>query len=593
MRNYRVLVIDDEHEIPTDRLGKEGIDVDVVDNVEDAYRKILLGFHDLAVVDLDLPPTRAGSEELKEGELKGKDCCKYLCRFAPQTERVIRSKHIERLEARDVIKYPNGINVLPGTPLSSTIVKKGMFADSLAKIILPRKEFWEKKGVKVSFKNTPTLRKKIHGWVEATKHEVGPEMQSLFDPGGDLPYSKKSNTKLLKDSLMLEVEYLISKICGQQALPQLPFHLLELLYPRESAAIAHQSNKDVEREVLTSPLMQSIEVSELEKQGLSSAIIFRGQPKLFGVEVGVWLLIKIDVLSRIEQEVAAYNRYLRFVVSRSRRTELLGTALGNRLGAICYTYIGEPGKEPTQLELTSTPDDEAKILRIIENLFGSRDLHAIKSDEKTLGAIDYFEQRHRAENDWPALWSETLNFAKSMCPIDGKYDTLRPTETDRFESSYPTCLSHGDLHFGNVIGLDADSAVIIDYRDSGWAPRVIDYVVFESSLRVNVASEINDINRVVELNEANLELLSRLRGQTSQQDADSDTTRHANILRVAGERLYGNLQDSFDGRVTSAEYCSIALAWNLLLATNDQIDAIGRLAAALWAIDLGYSLVNG
>jgi hypothetical protein len=345
----------------------------------------------------------------------------------------------------------------------------------------------------------------------------------------------------------------------------------------------------------TDRLVDELEINELPKQGKSSAMTFCARPTLHGMTSDVWLLIKIDLKLRVEQEVQNYERYWKYVVGRSRRTELLGHALGSRLGAICYVFVGEEGKqpEPIEFESFSTPHE---ITKFISELFKTPDLHRVTNNPRRKGPIGYFRDRF-GKKDWPRLWTDALNTLREMVELDlSDLVNENPTQHPLFERVYPLTLAHGDLHFGNIISADVTTFLLIDYRDSGWCPRPLDFVFLEASLRTGFAGVAQTKNEILSANRQSMEVFRDFWSSPKSSNNEVDTaysgsSTNSQILNAGVESILRYCNRTFV-EVDAIEYTSIALGWSLILSGNSKLSEFERLATTLWAVSLGKYLTE-
>lgn len=278
--------------------------------------------------------------------------------------------------------------------------------------------------------------------------------------------------QILTQSLKFECDYLVSRVCGQG------------LHGNRACP--------VDRISLT-----------LLDEGKSSSLVLMGQPTIKGIESGVWLVFKIDVIERIETELSGFDNYIKFRVARGRRVEVLGHAVGNRLGTICYTFVGANPKRPITLKTflhqvisSDGSDNFNKVGQYIENLFSKPDLHEVRDQGNTTNeCVREFSRKRLGSTDkqfvldkiWTGISEDISVFFKNNGiskrmpkPDDVLTATLMGTPQ-------PKCWSHGDLHLSNVVLGEGDDLILIDFRDTGPAPQVWDFMTLATSIRLEAS----------------------------------------------------------------------------------------------------------
>jgi hypothetical protein len=600
-RKFKVLLLEDDRSV--DEAVRQFADVITwVNNVEQGKTEILLGFFDLAIVDVTLLKTPDGNEL---AELGGLDCCRWLRDFLPSCERVIWSRTgLNDFDPSDLMQEVRLHDFFPGTPLVTSVVKKSEYDNSLEKLVSLRLRYWEKQRALLKFvrsNQSSAFEAKLHDWFNGIKDETLlnlPKIDSSAIAGEQLEEIKKKRHEdvkaRLKQSLADETEYLIEHLCGQR-----PIHELSLSKMLELNASVEFADPTEEWDLGSEKLVDELVIYELPKQGKSSALTFCARPTLFGMTSDVWLLIKIDLKKRVEQEVQNYERYWKYVVGRNRRTELLGFASGSRLGAICYVFVGVDGKQPEPIGFESF-SNPTEIRSFISRLFETRDLHRVTSNNKKKGPIGYFKDRF-GKNDWPKLWTDALEILKKSVELDlSDIGNNNPTQLQLFERAYPLTLAHGDLHFGNIIAADVSSFLLIDYRDSGWCPRPLDYVFLEASLRTDFARVEQNNNKILSANRFSMGVFrdfwnspefSTIDSEPEVDDLQRGIPINYQILNAGVKSILYYFKKTFED-ADSIEYTSIALGWSLILSGNSKLSGFERLATSLWAVSLGKYLVE-
>ena len=282
--------------------------------------------------------------------------------------------------------------------------------------------------------------------------------------------------QILTQSLKFECDYLVSRVCGQG------------LHGNRACP--------VERISLT-----------LLDEGKSSSLVLMGQPTIKGIESGVWLVFKIDIIERIETELSGFDNYIKFRVARGRRVEVLGHAVGNRLGTICYTFVGANPKRPitlkTFLHQVISADGSSSFTKAgqyIENLFSKPDLHEVRDQgEKYNECVREFTRKRLGGNeknfDLDEIWIEISKDIGELFKNSG-INKRMPKPNDVLTATLmgtpqPKCWSHGDLHLSNVVLGEGDDLILIDFRDTGPAPQVWDFMTLATSIRLEASRSLD------------------------------------------------------------------------------------------------------
>jgi hypothetical protein len=226
--------------------------------------------------------------------------------------------------------------------------------------------------------------------------------------------------------------------------------------------------------------IKSIHLDEFSKGGMSRTVAFHGRPRDKRGNEMLWCVVKIGAQSLIFQEYRNYNRYVRYNLSPARRVELLGYAMADSVGAICYSFAGERPLNAESLE-SLIDTDHAAVEKCLDVLFDpspkERYWYALTQDAATtvgrdggglrqrlafgefdnsikeLNSLPEFAERivaHLREKDDPKA-----NYRKKQISL-GNGHGLKVPDHDTLgllplQRPYFECIVHGDLHGGNVM----------------------------------------------------------------------------------------------------------------------------------------------
>lgn len=289
-------------------------------------------------------------------------------------------------------------------------------------------------------------------------------------------------------------------------------------------------------------MQRRVHVQELERQGLSSAVLLAAT-----VKVGVAAedadrsesvcVVKIGPRGDIREEVRRYREFVRYGVELLERVELMEWGERDGLGAIVYSFAGGVyGGELQSLDELLTAGSDARVNDVMASLLEKRAWYNTDAGKESIGL--YFKKRMRRQKFGDALkvnfdaWvdlAERLRKAHAQeskeegsatrVPIVGVKGDPQSAETrislsttelvlpsesffgeDWAHADVPWCLVHGDMHGGNVMveagraGTDesdgASRVCLIDYRSAGPGPRALDAAALEASVRVADAARL-------------------------------------------------------------------------------------------------------
>lgn len=468
-RDYRVLVLDNEdsvHQHAYEELrGHDGIELVRALSVAEASSIVEDRFIDAAFVDLVI-----GSES-------GIDFMRHLTRAAPRCVIFVITAFTDEM-AGDVLEL-----IGAGANIRGISNKIGNANRWFVPLLLPLVEEWQSSRVGV------VGLRGAAGVVAAVQ-----EKRLRIDEDLDRSPMNRLRLRASDDAIADEIVALMEMIFGD-------------------TRTSESDHPTVSLRVL--------------RKGYSSSVVVEAVPALpvsgLGRSVdGNRCVIKIGPRSEIATEASRYRSVVRFGVAMDYRVELLGTALGDALGAICYSFGGSPtGRlqslddvlrggaaydEVQQSILSEMFAEEtsnwysvrgvAQALKVYFNeeyhaplprCFKQMDQWLRKLVARNVGFFEISE-RDGIEPDTRRSWS---------MKVGEKYDLWiprRPILADGgLNGSTPGSLIHGDLHGGNIlVDLTGSPArfKFIDYRNSGFGPRMLDIAALEATVRFAHADEL-------------------------------------------------------------------------------------------------------
>lgn len=249
-------------------------------------------------------------------------------------------------------------------------------------------------------------------------------------------------------------------------------------------------------------------------RGLSSSVVVEATPsvKLDGLSdpvPGNRCVIKIGARPEITTEAERYERVVRYGVTLEHRVELLGLATGDALAAVVYSFAGGNSSRIVSLDELLQPETAMEAVKVVQDLFSvsARNWYAVAAPAKCLR--DYFAQDGNAPldscldelGDWlrslernPALGlrleeGRVLLSDGLEIPIPGRQVLATRGMLTASEGS----LIHGDMHGGNVlIEQQRGRVCLIDFRNAGLGPRLMDFASLHATLRLAHARALGE-----------------------------------------------------------------------------------------------------
>ena len=298
--------------------------------------------------------------------------------------------------------------------------------------------------------------------------------------------------------------------------------------------------------------------------GFSGSLVFK-QIIDEGPEVSIPdTVVKIDTKLRVNEELYAFNKSVRWQLPHNRRVDLIGNGETTDSAAICYGFV-LGGNEQTltateALQSERVTQGRAAVKSVIDNLFLSKggwysETPNDGSDFRSyFSALSEFSVRkdNRRDNGLKQFLEEysesigcDLKKDQSGYLIDNKFkifDVRKVIFSQKKIGNIRTCLCHGDLNSNNVFVNSKTKALgTIDFSDSGSNHIARDFVSFESSVRAesthNKSVEL-EFDKLVEI-----EKLTLNEFENNSRDGRSDYPEYIELIqkvRMSFCKTFGN-----------------------------------------------------
>lgn len=174
-----------------------------------------------------------------------------------------------------------------------------------------------------------------------------------------------------------------------------------------------------------------------------------------------------------------YDTFVQVGIPLSIRTDKLRSASGSQLAVVLYSLLGGDTTEISELSLEDIPTICSGIRRIMSP--GTRRWYASEAIEK-VNLLGYYESHGFGYKRFTTTIDEMNRQLAELHGGARDAPSLDRSQLDGGLLDLPTAgvLVHGDMHLGNIITYgDAALFGIIDYRNVGIGPRLIDFLTLE------------------------------------------------------------------------------------------------------------------
>lgn len=544
---FHVLLVDDEEFAETDKIARlehdEHIDLVAVGSIEEAREQAAEHFFHLALVDMQLDAS-------DDSNVDGQYFLRELHDGRPSCRRVLFTSTSDEHRG-NIFKLAD-----PDGPLIHGAIDKGDYEHDWVRWLKKRAEAWHR----------PELE--IEG-LELLSESLPEDLVGEAAFGGR---EAKTTTE--------ELEHVISM----------------LFAPEQRPSGSIEAGAEIVR----------VELKPLPG-GESRAVVFLAR-LISRDELGsVTCVIKVAPLAESREERDRYESFARFRVSAERRAELLGSFLGDTVGAAAYALVGRSPDDIGDLEaLFEARSEEA--MSILDELFDneSSDLWRVLADADSDGlpsdlGIYFGEAYHLQPIELGARVDDYLtNRAGELGLVRGKKAFEARDGVGKFElpsakfygaakvrTSYHHGVIHGDLNATNVLILDDDRVRLIDFRHARVGPIATDFAAQEASVRL--AGNLEPI-----LGEGFFPLLERERRAVKQPwrspPPEGTSVPEQPYWARVSEHLGRLCQEVTDGKVSQREYWATCLLFALRIFRPNSLEDAKRIRLIAWIVALHWAL---
>lgn len=246
-------------------------------------------------------------------------------------------------------------------------------------------------------------------------------------------------------------------------------------------------------------------------------------------------ILKVSEISRAREELANYNKYVKWRLPYMWRVDVMGFGMCEKFGAICYSVAMGGENEPSTVNRFLREGTSSVIDTVVKTILDSRSQNwyaeRVESGKDARiyfsGKPYYRSNKKREEREgYFKQKLEEIAISGSLRPVFGEhvihlcgrqYPNINRTIFGRDWGSVMTCVCHGDMNGSNVMCTpDGKSIAFIDFQSTGFHYLFKDFISFEASVRLELPDVdihwedrhlCDIIDREIQLNEAQWSLV--------------------------------------------------------------------------------------
>ena len=262
-----------------------------------------------------------------------------------------------------------------------------------------------------------------------------------------------------------------------------------------------EKDKKVKEIIVTSLL--STEESRLSAQ--SGTVILKVQPTYEMAGRGAPVVVKLTSRKKIDIEYSNYSRFVKAFIPDNQRTNLEKYVTLHFLGGLVYSLIGLGGSSLGDIKDLGefyADHDAEKVITALDSLFRQtcKLWYDNRDPSRSLDIVELYNNTFRisGENFKEALREQRLTefIEPYILRFSGLHDNfINPIQWfDRigtWRKSIHICLTHGDLHSGNIMLGNNERAWLIDFYRTGKGHILRDWIELETDIKFNLLSIIS------------------------------------------------------------------------------------------------------
>jgi len=532
MRTFRALVVDDDDDVLQKAVesvsDRDDVEVLTASNLEDADALVTDHFFNAAFIDLQL-------DKKAVKNVDGQTILNQLRTLRPACRRLLLTVHFND------------------------------YRDEMFRLLDPQDRLIDGAFDKESFGSlfADVLSEDAQDWLHAPF--VIENLQELFTVLAErsMPSSGTLRGRSVQ-ATPTELDYVVSRLFGQGVAPD------------DGARRGNDGLQKIHLQPLTG--------------GKSRSIVTVGRPFDGSNGQGIHCVVKIGSRADTVEEVRRYERFVRYRVSLHRRVELLGSSLGDALGAVCYSFAGRSPDAITDLQ-SLMDEKDPNVLTYLEQLLGDAEEWYAENqfgDDLAKHFFDAYDLDGRAAIETARSFSEQRAHEFGARKVGNELifenDNKVWLPTDQtlgagyLRGKFNERIVHGDLNASNVIVSDDGDLTLIDFRHTARGPYAIDFAALHASIRLSPPSWQGCAREAVKIETNEFRLWRQDWTQADRRPADAPPLPYwiqvaSTLMRLAFSSLNG---------LTKREYASTCLLYALRIFRIEKLDAEVRFRLLLW-----------
>lgn len=254
-----------------------------------------------------------------------------------------------------------------------------------------------------------------------------------------------------------------------------------------------------------------VRISPLTRGFSDSAVLRVLSSSRIGDFKHIQSVIKISKVDKARKELDNFNRFVKWTLPFEWRVDLLGHASGERFGAVCYSFVDSEDQQGKFLDLEKFIEDgdEKKVRYVVGKIMDVDSRKWYRGDiyKPEPSISEFYRQRYYQPYDsdyrkTQRVFEREVRDILDLIPTAGKIESKALGETfslptrgvlSHRDGPCQTCIGHGDLHGRNILVSERDEGkvVFIDFQNTGRCHVFEDFVVLESSLRLNFPNTVD------------------------------------------------------------------------------------------------------